>query len=115
MGTAGLDVKELIGMLERIKVDCSLVERDELENHCLLRLSSGKRPGRVALIEYVNIGSEPRVASIKIEPPEEPAPSQSGTSFWISEQGLNLRGPKSDDPKRIVELVRSTFLNKALG
>jgi hypothetical protein len=59
MGTAGLDVKRLAGLLERMKADCTLVDDDAALDHCVLRISSIKRPGVVAYIEYENIG-EPR-------------------------------------------------------
>jgi hypothetical protein len=109
MGTAGLDVKRLAGLLQRIKVDCALVEGDESQDHCVLRLSSVKRPGRVAFIEYVNQGVEPRRAGIKLEPPE-PEGEEIGQSFWISEEWFNLRGASRDDPEKIVELVEEIFL-----
>lgn len=49
-------------LLQRIKVDCVLVEGDEAQDHCILRLSSVKRPGQVAFITYENQGAEPRLA-----------------------------------------------------
>jgi len=108
MGTAGLDFKRLSGLLQRIKVDCTLVEGDEAQDHCILRLSSVKRPGQVAFITYENQGAEPRLAGIRIEPPlmEE----KSGQSFWITEETIRLRGTCVDDAKKIVELVEQTFL-----
>jgi hypothetical protein len=115
-GNAGLDVKRLTGLLQRIKVDCTVVEGDEFADHCLLRLSSLKRPGRVGLVEYVNQGREPRVATIKVEPPDKPKlsnSSQTSQLFWISEEGLNLKGPLKDDPKKIVELVEAIFLEQS--
>lgn len=113
MGTAGLDLKGLIGLLERLKVDCNLVEGDEAEDHCLLRLTSTSLPNHQALIEYVNIGCEPRVATIRVEhspPPQVSRLELVGQFFWISEEGINLRGAQKDDPKKIVELVKRIFL-----
>lgn len=54
MGTAGLDLKRLGGLLERMKADYTLVDDDTALDHCLLRISSIKRPGVVAYIEYEN-------------------------------------------------------------
>jgi hypothetical protein len=59
MGTAGLNVERLVGLLERIKVASVLIEGDEKQDHCILRLSSVRRPGEVALLEYENRGFEP--------------------------------------------------------
>ena len=112
MGTAGLDAKRLAGLLQRIKVDCVVVEGDESQDHCVLRLSSVKRPGQVAFIEYVNQGVEPRLAGIKMEPPEPEGAEGIGQEFWITEEWINLRGARSDDPQQIAEMVEQVFSMK---
>ena len=110
MGTAGLDVKRLAGLLQRLQINCALVEGDESQDHCVLRLSSVKRPGRVAFVEYVNQGVEPRSAGVKIKPPE--AGGESGQSFWVTEEWINLRGGRGDDPKKIAALVEQLLLKQ---
>ena len=109
MGTAGLDVNRLAGLLGRIKVDCAVVEGDESQDHCVMRLSSVRHPGRVAFVEYVNQGVEPRLVGIKMEPPEPEGAGGVGESFWISEGWINLRGARGDDPEKIAEVVEQVF------
>jgi hypothetical protein len=72
-------------LLRRNEVDCIVLERGESEDHCLVQISSVRRPGRRGLVEYVNQGSESRVATIKVEPSESELPSlsPSGQFFWI--------------------------------
>src|SRR6185295_12894322 len=64
---AGLDVKRLAGLLERMKANCTLVNDDAPLDHCVLRISSIKRPGVVAYIEYENI-DEPRLVGMVLKP-----------------------------------------------
>ncbi|MBA2341092.1 MAG: hypothetical protein H0V88_11900 [Pyrinomonadaceae bacterium] len=109
MGSAGLDVKRLSSLLQRIKVDCSIVEGDELFDHCVLRLSSIKCPGQIAFIEYINQGDEPRLIGIKIEPRKS---EELGQSFQISEEWIKLRGKRSDDTEKIITLIEQTFLRQ---
>lgn len=113
VGTSGLDIDRLTKLLRRIRVDCILLEGDEHQDHCLLRLSSVALPGRAALLEYVNQGFEPRLATIKIEPFNE-VPSTNleeiGQFFQITEEGIHLRGSRKDDPKKILALVEGVFL-----
>jgi hypothetical protein len=109
MGTAGLDVKSLAGLLQRIKVDCALIEGDESQDHCVLRLLSVKHQGRVAFVEYVNRGVEPRLAGIKMEPPEPEGTGEIGAAFWMTEEWIKLRGARSDDPQKIAEMVKQVF------
>lgn len=112
MGTAGLDVKRLARLLQRIKVDCAVVESDDSQDCCVLRLFSVKRPSRVAFIEYVNQGVEPRLAGIKMEPPEPEGMNGISQAFWITEEWINLRGARSNDPQKIVEMVEQVFSMK---
>lgn len=111
MGTAGLNVKRLAMLLRRIKVDCNLVDGDESQDHCVLRLSSLNYPERAAFIEYINQGVEPRLAGIKIEPAETEG-TGIGQPFLITEEWFNLSGERNDDPEKIVELVEQTFLKQ---
>ena len=66
MGTAGLDVTRLAGLLERKKIECTLMDGDSALDHCVLRLSSVKHPDVVAFLEYENQGVEPRSAGLII-------------------------------------------------
>jgi len=100
MGTAGLDVELLTRLLRRIKVDCSVIEADESQDHCILRLSTCQSPGWSAFVEYVNQGLEPRLAGIKMEPPAPNEEEQVGESFWITEAWINLSGARAEDPQR---------------
>ena len=54
MGTAGLDIKRVAGLLEGLKVDCVVVDDDVALNHYVLCIFSIKRPSVVAYIEYEN-------------------------------------------------------------
>ena len=105
MGTAGLDVRRLSGLLEQRKVTCTLVEGDHALDHCILRLSSDKRPGVVAFLEYVNQGSETRSVRILVQP----AGVERG-HYFDPQNTLYLRGPRRDDPQRILRWVEKEFL-----
>ncbi|HXQ33272.1 MAG TPA: hypothetical protein VN843_04545, partial [Anaerolineales bacterium] len=72
MGTAGLDVKRLQGLLERHKVFAILLEGDEAQDHVVLELSSVRQPNLVARLEYENKGFEPRLASLIVGPIADP-------------------------------------------
>ncbi len=116
MGTAGLDLKKLVGLLEQIKIDCTLVEDDRGQDHCLLRLSSPKRPGVVGMLEYINQGIEPRSIGIKVEPPLAELKSDHayiGQHFSITDEVINLRGSIREDPQKIFEIVKRSFLGES--
>lgn len=98
MGTAGLNVKRLAGLLERKKVDCDLIEGDSAYDHCVLRLTSHKLPGLVGILQYENQGSEPRLVGLTIE----------NSDPW--DKALELRGDREDDPAKIVEWLEQEFL-----
>ena len=107
MGTAGLDVKRLAGLLERMKADCALIDGDAAFDHCVLRVSSTKRPGVVAYVEYENMG-EPRSVSMVIKP-----------DWWAPEEGeyplecgswMELRGARKEDPGKIAAWIEQEFL-----
>ena len=108
MGTAGLDVQRLAGLLERLKVDCSIVDGDEAEDHCVLRLSSVTCPGLLAFIEYMNQGAEPRRARLLVTP--EAKEIENKQPLLNIEEWLDLSGPRSDDPEKIVRFVKQNFL-----
>src|SRR5215475_13326048 len=98
MGTAGLDVKRLSGLLERMKVDCILAHGDKSHDHCILRLSSVKRPNAVALIEYVNDGMEPRNVGMIICTEAAANEAENTLSEW--QYQLVLSGPIKSDPEK---------------
>ena len=63
----------------------------------------------------MNLGIEHRVATIHVEPAEaELHVGGTGNFFWISMEGLNLRGPRRDDPKKIAQLVEELLLKQAI-
>lgn len=108
MGTAGLDLKRLQGLLERQKVDSVLLEGDEAQDHAVLELSTVRRPNFVARLEYENKGFEPRLAIMIVGPiADVPNDSVPGT------QTIELYGSKADDVEKIVQLVRKGFLEVA--
>ena len=109
MGTAGLDVKRLSGLLEHRKVSCALIEGDHAYDHCILRLSSLKRPGIVVFLEYTNQGSETRSVSLLVSPPGVEYQSERGHLF-DHQNTLYLRGPRRDDPERILRWVEKELL-----
>ena len=109
MGTAGLDVRRLSGLLEIRKVACTLIEGDNALDHCILRLSSDKRPGVVAFLEYANPGSETRSVRILVQPAGVELQAGRGR-FFDPQNTLYLRGPRRDDPQRILRWVEKEFL-----
>ena len=111
MGTAGLDVKRLTGLLERKKVECALVDGDAAFDHCVLRISSVRRPARVALLEYENQGDEPRLAGLVIR--EDTLLPQRSEKLPEWERTLELRGACKDDPEKIAQWVEREYLSAA--
>jgi len=99
MGTAGLNVQRLQGLLEREKVDSVLVEGDEARDHVVLELGSVRRPNVVARLEYENQGIEPRIVSITV-------PSSN------SSREIEISGKRDDDVAKIVSFVREAFLQE---
>ena len=111
MGTAGLDVNRLAGLLERKKVECTLLDGDAAFDHCLLHLSGLRRPAVAALLEYENQGGEPRLAGL-VFLGEKSLPQRDGyRAEW--ERTLELRGARTDDPDKIARWVEREFLNTA--
>jgi hypothetical protein len=107
MGTAGLDVKRLTGLLARMKADCKLIEDDAAMDHCVLRISSITRPGVVAYIEYENI-DEPRLVGMVVKP-EYYAPKKEDYPLqW--EKKMLLNGSRKKDPEKIAAWIRQEFL-----
>ena len=107
MGTARLDVKKLAGLLERIKLDCLLIDDDSAMDHCVLRISSIKRPGVVAYVEYENAG-EPRLVGMIVRP-EDYAPEKKDYPLeW--EKSMKVKGPRLEDPEKIAAWIKQEFL-----
>jgi hypothetical protein len=111
MGTAGLDVNRLTGLLERKKVECALLDGDAAFDHCVLRLSSVRRPARVAFLEYENQGDEPRLAGLVIR--EDTFLPQRSEKLPEWESTLELRGARKDDPDKIAQWVEREYLSAA--
>ncbi len=110
MGTAGLNVEQLTGMLQRMKVNCVLIDGDESQDRCVLRLSSIKRPDDTAIIKYENQGVEPRLVEIKVESVIQDENIKQ--SFCTIPEVLHLRGARIDDPKRITQFIEQKFLGR---
>ena len=93
MRNVGLDVKRLTGLLHRTRVDCTVVDGEDFEDHCLLRLVL-RVPAK--LVSGLSESRQrARGVTIKVAPPDElglSSSTQTGQLFWISEEGLNLRG-----------------------
>ena len=107
MGTAGLDVKRLTGLLGRMKADCELINDDAAMDHCVLRISSIRRPGVVAYIEYENI-NEPRLVGMVVKP-EYYAPKREDYPVeW--ERKMMLNGSRKEDPAKIAAWIKQEFL-----
>ena len=111
METAGLDINRLAGLLERKKVECTLLEGDTGFDHCMLRLSSVRRPAVAALLEYENQGGEPRLAGLVFLKDESLPQRQGYRAEW--ERTLELRGARTDDPDKIAQWVGREFLDTA--
>jgi hypothetical protein len=106
MGTAGLDVNTLAGLLERMKADCILIDDDAAMDHCVLRVASVKRPGVVAYIEYENMG-EPRFVGMVVKS-EDYAPEREDYRLeW--ERQMELKGARKEDPEKIAEWIKQEF------
>lgn len=110
METAGLDFNRLAGLLERVKIQCTLVDGDHAEDHCLLCILSVDRPRAVAYLGYINQGAESRTLSIRIDPAA--SEQRSGSYFSVTEETLRLKGVCRDDPEKIVGLVKKAFFPK---
>jgi hypothetical protein len=107
MGTAGVNVKRLAGLLDRMKTDCILVDDDAAMDHCVLRISSTKRPGVVAYIEYENI-DEPRLVGMVVKP-EHYAPEREDYPLeWKRE--MKIKGSRKEDPEKIAAWIKQEFL-----
>jgi hypothetical protein len=108
MGTAGLNVKRLAGLLKRVKVDCTLVEGDEARDHCVLRISCVKCPGVEAFVEYENQGSEPRFAAMTVQPVGFGPWMDDSSVDWL--KTLKLKGARRDDPEKLARWIKLEFL-----
>ena len=103
-------MKQLAGLLQRMKVDYAFIEGNESQDHCVLQLTSIKRPGDMAIIKYENQGVEPRLVEIKVEPAIQDG--NIGQSFCTIHQVLHLRGARIDDPKKILQFIEQKFLER---
>ena len=113
MGTAGLDVKRLKGLLQREKIDCRIVDNDRSLDHCVLVLSTPRRAGVVALIEYKNQGVEPRLVGMMLQSAEPEA--DFGFSSFEWQNTLKLEGARSNDPQKIARWIKTEFLHERIS
>ena len=109
MGTAGLDTTKLGGLLERKKIECSLVNGDAARDHCVLRLTSPKCPGVVAFLEYENQGMEPRLAGLILRDHEFSPTKDDYPLEW--ERTLKLEGARKDDADKIARWIEREYLS----
>jgi hypothetical protein len=107
MGTAGLDLKRLRGLLERMKADCIIVDDDAATDRCVMRVSSIKRPGVAAYIEYENIG-EPRLVGMVVRP-EHYGPQQEEYRLESGKE-MRLKGARKGDPEKIAAWIKREYL-----
>ena len=112
MGTAGLNVTRLAGLLERRKVECVLMEGDSARDHCVLRLSSFKLPRVHALLEYENQGVGPRLVGMLFRNDDESV-SQKNEYPLEWQKTLQLAGAREKDPDKIVQWIDRELLNCA--
>jgi hypothetical protein len=112
MGTAGLDVNRLAGLLERKKVECTLIDGDAAWDHCVLRLASVRRPGVAAFLEYENMGGEPRLAGLVVRDDEFTPRRDDYPLEW--DKTLTLEGARKDDAGKIARWVEREFLDSAV-
>jgi hypothetical protein len=108
MGTAGLDVDRLAGLLRRKQIECTLVDEDATHDHCVLRLSSVKHPTVVAFLEYENQGDEPRLAGAIFRDEQFMPQKDDYPLEW--QKTLELKGARKDDPDKIVEWIEREYL-----
>jgi preprotein translocase subunit SecD len=105
LGTAGLNVKRLCGLLEKRKVDTVVVEEDDAHDHVVLQLSTVRQPNRIALLKYENQGVEPRLVTLTVSP----LPTQNDASSIMSHT-IEIFGKRADDVEKIVQVVQAKFL-----
>ena|ERR1044072_6066078 len=108
MGTAGLSVPTLAKLLRLKKIECNLIEGDESRDHCVMRLTSVRRPGTVAFLEYENKGYGTRLAGLHFS--EDQFPQEDCPLEW--QEILELKGARKDDPGKIAEWVRPLFFTQ---
>ena len=106
-------MNRLAGLLERKKVESSLIDGDSAYDHCVLRLSSVRRPGVVAFLEYENIGWEPRLVGLVFREDTFLVKSREKLIDW--DRSLELRGSRNDDPDKIAQWVEHEYLNTDNG
>lgn len=114
--TAGLDVKQLSGLLAKTKIESELLDDDRHWDYCVLLLSSVKRPNCVATITYENMGIEPRLVSMIFHSPDNLPENKNDFSSWSKnlfsdwETKLELTGSRKDDPEKMFIWIKQEFL-----
>lgn len=103
-GTAGLYFELLRGQLERRKIDCDFLEGDRAFDHCVVKLTSRKAPGVVAILKYDNIGVEPRIATLRTS-----TTGEAEVGHGESEVSLELAGSRRDDVGKILAFIKTHF------
>jgi hypothetical protein len=113
MGTAKLDINRLAGLLERKKVESTLIDDDSALDHCVLRLESVRRPAVVAFLEYENQGVEPRLVGMVFHDETFMPQKYAYPLDW--EKTLELAGAIKDDPGKIARWVEREFLGGTIS
>ena len=109
MGIAGLDTNRLAGLLERKKIVCGVVQGDAAQDHCVLRISSVRRPGLIAIVEYENQGVEPRLASLHLHDDDS---AERNSAYSNREKTLQLQGSRQEDCEKLCEWIELEFLSR---
>ena len=111
MGTAGLDVEKLAGLLERKKVKCLVIDDDRAMDHCVLKIWTHKRLGVAAFIEYENQGTEPRLVGLMIRPDTF---TLNPESYPLDcEKELKLSGKRNLDAEIITRWITDIFIKQS--
>lgn len=103
---AGLHAHRLIGLLEKKKIFCEVMEDDSQSDHCIFRITSHKFSNIVLYLEYENQGHEPRILTLYVYQKEnEPDFEKYYTEEHIAENShmKHIKGSIEKDPEKIVE------------
>ena len=115
MGIAGLDIAKLSGLLERIHVQCILVEGDDSHDHCVLQLLTPASGVKESVLVYENQGHEPRIATIKVVSRNSDGYESRLDQVGDSQRSFQLSGSRRKDPNRIFNLVKSVLRDRFDG
>lgn len=107
MGTGGLNVEKLRGLLERRKISLELLDGDAARDGCRLKISSLRAPNYEGLIEYENQGEEPRLVGVCIV---EAGSDLNSIHRLKWDTSIELRGARNQDPMKIAKWIEQVYL-----